>query len=139
MTSLQPKKRKYRKDFRGTMGGVASSNNTVTFGEYGLKSMDNAWIEARQIEAARRAITGSIKRKGKVWIKIFPHKPYTQKATNSKMIGGKGDIVGYVAVVQPGTILLEMGGVTEKEAREALKLAAFKLSVKTKFVTKKDI
>lgn len=137
--ALQPKKRKYRKDFRGTMGGVASANNSIDFGEYALKAMESAWIEAIQIEAARRAITGYIKRKGKVWIRIFPHKPYTQKPTNSKMIGGKGDIAGYVAVVQAGTILFEISGVTEKEAREAMRLAAHKLSLKTKFTSKKDI
>jgi large subunit ribosomal protein L16 len=139
MAALQPKKRKYRKEFRGKRTGIASANNSVTFGEYGLKAMECAWIEARQIESARRAMTGYIKRKGKVWIKIFPHKPYTNKPTNSKMISGKGDIVGYVAVVRPGTMLFEMGGVTEKEAKEALRLASHKLSVKTKFVTKKDI
>ena len=136
---LQPKKRKYRKEFRGKMRGVASANNTVVFGDYGIKAMESAWVKERQIEAARRAITGSIKRKGKVWIKIFPHKPYTQKPTNSKMINGKGDVEGYVAVVKPGTILFEMGGVTEQEAKEALRLASHKLSVKTKFVTKRGI
>jgi large subunit ribosomal protein L16 len=121
------------------MGGIASANNSVSFGEFGLKAMENAWVESRQLEAARRAITGHIKRKGKVWIRVFPHKPYTNKPTNSKMIGGKGDIVGYVAVVQPGTVIFEIGGVPEKEAREALRLAAHKLSVKTRFATKKDI
>jgi large subunit ribosomal protein L16 len=137
--ALQPKKRKYRKEFRGSMGGVASANNSISFGEYGLKSMENAWIESRQLEAARRAITGHIKRKGKVWIKVFPHKPYTNKATNSKMIGGKGDIVGYVAVVQPGTVIFEIGGVSKEDAQEALRLAAHKLSVKTRFTSKKEI
>jgi large subunit ribosomal protein L16 len=137
--ALQPKKRKYRKEFRGKMGGVASANNSVSFGEYGLKAMENAWIESRQLEAARRAITGHIKRKGKVWIRVFPHKPYTNKPTNSKMIGGKGDIVGYVAVVQPGTVIFEIGGVSKVDAQEALRLAAHKLSVKTRFATKKDI
>lgn len=137
--ALQPKKRKFRKEFRGKMGGVASANNSISFGEYGLKAMDNAWVEARQLEAARRAITGHIKRKGKVWIRVFPHKPYTNKPTNSKMIGGKGDIVGYVAVVQPGTVIFEIGGVSKEAAQEALRLAAHKLSVKTRFTTKKDI
>ena len=136
---LQPKKRKYRKDFRGKMGGVAATNNKVVFGEYGLKSLENGWVNAREIESARRAMTGSIKRKGRVWIKIFPHKPYTLKSTNSKMIGGKGAVEGYVAVVQPGNILFEMGGVEESIAREALRLASHKLSVKTKFVKKSDI
>jgi large subunit ribosomal protein L16 len=137
--ALQPKKRKYRKEFRGKMGGVASANNSISFGDYGIRAMESGWIESRQVEAARRAMTGFIKRKGKIWIKIFPHKPYTQKATNSKMIGGKGDIEGYVAVVQPGTILFEMGGVTEKEAKEALRLASHKLPIKTKFVKKQEI
>jgi large subunit ribosomal protein L16 len=137
--ALQPKKRKYRKEFRGKMGGVASANNTVSFGEYGLKAMENGWVDSRQLEAARRAITGYIRRKGKVWVKVFPHKPYTNKPTNSKMIGGKGDIVGYVAVVQPGTIIFEIGGVSKEDAKEALRLAAHKLSVKTRFATKKDI
>jgi large subunit ribosomal protein L16 len=137
--ALQPKKRKYRKEFRGKMGGVASANNSISFGEYGLRAMENGWIEARQLEAARRAITGYIRRKGKVWIRVFPHKPYTNKPTNSKMIGGKGDIVGYVAIVQPGTIILEIGGVSKEDAKEALRLASHKLSIKTRFVTKKGI
>lgn len=136
---LQPKKRKYRKEFRGKMGGVAGSNNSIAFGDFGLKSLQNSWVESREIEAARRAITSSIKRKGKVWIKIFPHKPYTHKGTNSKMIGGKGDIEGYVAVVRPGTMLFEVGGVDRDTAQEAMRLASHKLSIKTKFVTKKDI
>lgn len=136
---LQPKKRKYRKEFRGKMGGVAGSNNSIAFGDFGLKSLQNSWVESREIEAARRAITSSIKRKGKVWIKIFPHKPYTHKGTNTKMIGGKGDIEGYVAVVRPGTMLFEVGGVDKDTAQEAMRLASHKLSIKTKFVTKKDI
>jgi large subunit ribosomal protein L16 len=136
---LQPRKRKYRKEMRGKMGGIASSSNSVDFGEYGLKSMENGWINAREIEAARRAITGYTKRKGKIWIRIFPHKPYTLKSVNSKMIGGKGSVEGYVAVVRPGTVLIEVGGVTEKIAREGLRLAGHKFSVKTKFVSKIDI
>ncbi|NMC09012.1 50S ribosomal protein L16 [Candidatus Microgenomates bacterium] len=136
---LQPKKRKYQKEFRGKMGGVASSNNKITFGEYGLKSMENGWVNAREIEAARRAMTGYTKRKGRVWLKIFPHKPYTQKSTNSKMLGGKGAVEGYVAVVIPGTILVEIGGVDERTAKEALRLAAHKFSLKTKFTTRKEI
>jgi large subunit ribosomal protein L16 len=136
---LQPKIRKYRKDFRGKMGGIATVNNSIDFGQYGLKSMENGWIKSREIEAARRAITGRMKRKGKVWIKIFPHKPYTQKGTNSKMIAGKGEIEGYVAVVRPGTMLFEIAGIPEDIAKEALRLGSQKLSVKTKFVEKKDI
>ena len=136
---LQPRKRKHAKEFRGKMKGVATVNNEVTFGEYGLKAMEQGWINAREIEAARRAMTGFTKRKGKVWIKIFPHKPYTQRATNSKMMGGKGAVEGYVAVVAPGTILVEIGGVDEDTAREALKLASHKFSVKTKFVQRTEI
>lgn len=137
--NLQPKKRKYRKEFRGRMGGVATANNKLAFGEYGMKSLENGWIEAREIESARKAITGYIKRKGKVWIKIFPQKPYTHKSVNSKMIGGKGAVEGYVAVVVPGTLLFEMSGVTEEVAKEAMRLGAQKLSVQTKFVTKTGI
>lgn len=136
---LQPKKRKHRKEFRGKMAGVATANNEVSFGEYGLKSVQCGWVNAREIEAARRAMTGYTKRKGRVWIKIFPHKPYTAKPVNSKMINGKGDIEGYVAVVKPGTIMFEIGGVEERVAKEALRLAAQKLSVKTKFVERKRI
>ena len=136
---LQPKKRKYRKDMRGKMGGIATVNNTIAFGDYGLKSMESGWIKSREIEAARRAITGYIKRKGKVWIKIFPHKSYTRKGVNSKMIAGKGDVEGYVAVVRPGTMLFEISGIDREAAMEAMRLGAQKLSVLTKFVSKKDI
>lgn len=135
---LQPKIRKHRKEFRGKMGGVASANNTITFGEYGLKTMENGWVKAREIEAARRAITGFMKRKGKVWVKIFPHKPYTHKGTNSKMIAGKGEVEGYVAVVRPGNMLFELSGVTREIAQEAMRLGAQKLSVQTKFISKKE-
>lgn len=136
---LEPRKRKYRKEMRGKMGGIASSNNRVDFGEYGLKSLESAWIGAREIEAARRAMTSFTKRKGKVWLKIFPHKPYTKKALNSKMVQGKGPVEGYVAVVSPGTVLIEIGGVDEATAREALRLAGHKFSVKTRFVMRMDI
>jgi len=136
---LQPRIRKYRKEFRGKMNGVASANSTIAFGEYGIKSMEHGWIEANQIEAGRRAITGHMKRKGKVWVKIFPHKPYTRRGINSKMIGGKGEVEGYVAVVKPGNIIYEVSGVSEDVAREALRLGANKLPVKTKFVSKKEI
>lgn len=135
---MQPKKTKYRKNFRGKMKGSASANNTVSFGEYGLKATTRGWVNAREIEAARRAIVGFIKRKGKIWIKIFPHKSFTGKPTNSKMTSGKGDIEGYVAVVKPGTIMFEMSGVKEDAAREALRLAAQKLSVQTKFVKRSE-
>lgn len=136
---LQPRKEKYRKTFRGKMRGNSSVNNVVTFGEFGLKAITRGWVNAREIEAARRAMTGYIKRKGKVWIKIFPHKPYTKKSNNSKMLGGKGDVEGHVAVVKPGVVMFELGGVTEEIAREALRLASHKLSVKTKFVERRSI
>jgi len=135
---LQPKKTKYRKSFRGKMKGVASANNTITFGEFGIKAITRGWIKSREIEAARRAVVGHIKRKGKVWIKIFPHKPYTGKPVNSKMTTGKGDLEGYVAVVKPGHILFEISGVTEEVAREAMRLAAQKLSVQTKFIARSE-
>lgn len=136
---LQPKIRKHRKEFRGKMGGVATANNSIAFGEYGLKSLENGWIKAREIEAARRAITGYMKRKGKVWVKIFPHKPYTHKGTNSKMIAGKGEVEGYVSVVRPGTMLYELSGVSREIAQEAMRLGSQKLSIKTKFISKKEI
>jgi large subunit ribosomal protein L16 len=135
---LQPRKEKYRKQFRGKMGGVATANNEITFGDFGLKAITRGWVNGREIEAARRAMVGSIKRKGKVWIKIFPHKPFTKKANNTKMIGGKGAVEGHVAVVLPGTVMFELGGVSEEIAREALRLAAHKLSVKSKFVSREN-
>lgn len=135
---LEPKRTKYRKEFRGKMKGVASANNSVTFGDYGLKAISRGWVNAREIEAARRAIVGFIKRKGKVWIKIFPHKSYTSKPVNSKMEVGKGDLEGYVAVVLPGTVMYEISGVTEEVAREAFRLASHKLSVKTKFIERSE-
>lgn len=135
---MQPRKSKFRKEFRGKMKGVATANNKITFGDYALKSVGRGWVNAREIESARRAVVGHMKRKGKVWIKIFPHKPYTKKPNNSKMIAGKGDIEGYVAIVKPGTMLFELGGVDEEMAREAFRLAGHKLSVKTKFVRRED-
>jgi large subunit ribosomal protein L16 len=136
---LQPKKQKYRKQFRGKRSGVATSNNEVLYGDFGLKALECAWINARNIEAARRTVAGVTKRKGKLWIKIFPDKPYTQKPNNSKMSGGKGDVEGYVAVVKPGTILLEIGGLSQDVAKEALRLAAHKLPIKTKIIKRFEI
>ncbi len=136
---LEPKRQKYRKQFRGKMTGVATSNNEIIYGEYGLKSLDSAWVKARNLEAARRTISGATKRKGKVWIRVFPDKPFTQKPTNSRMGKGKGDVEGYVAVVKPGTILFEIGGVSEEIAMEALTLASHKLPVKTKIIAKSEI
>lgn len=133
---LEPKKSKYRKQFRGKRRGVSSAGNEISFGDFALQAKDHGWVTARQIEAARRAITGYVKRRGKIWIRIFPDKPFTKKPAEVKMGSGKGDIEGYVAVVKPGRIMFELGGVTEETAREAFRLAAHKLAIKTRFVVK---
>lgn len=132
---LQPKKTKYRKCFRGRRKGEANRGSELSFGAYGLKALTVNWVTARQIEAARKAITRELKRVGKVWIRVFPDKPYTKKAAEVPMGSGKGGLEGYVAVVKPGRILFEIDGVSEVLAREAMRLAAHKLPVKTKFVT----
>ncbi|MDD4135567.1 MAG: 50S ribosomal protein L16 [Candidatus Shapirobacteria bacterium] len=132
---LQPRKTKYRKQFRGKMRGL-SKGNLVAFGEYGLKSLDCSWITANQIEAARRAIAHHTKRNGRIWIRIFPDKPFTEKGTGT-MGAGKGDVKGYVAVIRPGRIMFEVSGVAEVDAKEALRLAAAKLPVKCKIVNRK--
>jgi large subunit ribosomal protein L16 len=131
-----PKRTKYRKQQRGRMRGVAKGGTALAFGEYGLKALEPAWITNRQIEAARRSITRYIKRGGKVWIRVFPDKPLTAKPAETRMGKGKGGVEGWVAVVKPGRILYEMRGVSEAEAREAMRLASHKLSVATKFVTR---
>jgi large subunit ribosomal protein L16 len=131
---LQPRKTKYRKFFRGKMKGISSSANEVHFGEYGLQAKECGWISDRQIESARRTITRHIKRKGKVWLRIFPDKSYTKKPAEVKMGKGKGEVEGWVAVVRPGRILFELGGVQEDVAREAFRLASHKLGIKTRFV-----
>lgn len=133
---LQPKKVKYRKTFRGKNRGKATRGCEIVFGEYGLRALGLAEISARQIEAARKKITYATKREGKYWIKIFPHKPLTQKALGVKMGSGKGNIEEYVAVVKPGFVMFEIGGVSEELAKSAMKKAAAKLSVKTEFVKK---
>ena len=127
---------KYRKQFKGQRAGMAMRGNTLDFGEYGLKAVGRGFFTARQIEAARRTITHHTKRIGKMWIRVFPDKPLTQKAAGVKMGGGKGDIKEYVAVVRPGKVLFELGGVNEKMAREAMRLAAHKIPMKTIFVSK---
>lgn len=136
---LMPKRVKYRREHRGTMRGRAKGGTEVSFGEYGLQAMESAWITSRQIEASRIAMTRFMKRGGKVWIKIFPHKPYTAKPLEVRMGSGKGAPEGWVAVVKPGKILFEVGGVPEETAREALRLAAHKLPIKTKFVKREEI
>lgn len=131
---LQPKRSKFRKQSKGRNRGLASTGNKVSFGEYGLKATSRGRLTAREIEAARRAITRSVKRGGKVWIRIFPDKPVSKKPLEVRMGGGKGNVEFWVAVIQPGKMLYEIEGVTEAEAREAFQLAAAKLSVKTTFV-----
>lgn len=131
---LVPKRAKYRKQQRGTMKGNAHSGNFVAFGEFGLLSEEMSWVTSRQIEAARRAITHYTARGGRVWIRIFPDKPITKKPAETRMGSGKGDVYEYVARVLPGRILFEMGGVTRDVAVAALRLAAHKLPVKTRFV-----
>lgn len=131
---MMPKKTKYRKQQRGRMRGVAKGGTALLFGEYGLKAVEPAWVTNREIEAARRSITRYVKRGGKVWIRIFPDKPVTKKPAETRMGKGKGAVEGWVAVVKPGRILCEMEGVTEAEAREAMRLAAHKLSIATRFV-----
>ncbi len=133
---LQPKKRKYRRSFRGKRRGIATNGSSIAFGEYGLKAVSNGWVSARELEAARKKITYVTKRAGKYWIRAFPHKPITKKAVGVKMGSGKGDIDQYVAVVKPGMVLFEIGGVTEEVAKSALRKAGHKISVKTTFVTK---
>lgn len=133
---LMPKKLKHRKAFRGKRRGTASRGTTLAYGRFGLKSLGRNWVTARQIEAARRAITREIKRGGAVWIRIFPDKPVTAQPAETGMGGGKGALDHFVAVVRPGQMLFEMDGVSEEVAREALRLAGAKLSVKTTFVKK---
>ena len=131
---LLPRKTKYRKQQRGRRRGTAKGQTTVQFGDFGIKSLDNGWVTNRQIEAARIAMTRKIKRGGKVWINIFPDKPYTQKPAETRMGSGKGNPEGWVAVVKPGKVMFELAGVPEDLAREALRLAGHKLPIKTRFV-----
>lgn len=133
---LVPKRAKHRKSFRGKRGGKSLRGASVNFGEYGLKAMTSGWVGSRQIEAARKAIMHSIRRGGRLWIRIFPDKPITKKPPETRMGSGKGDVYEYVAVVKPGRIMFEMGGVTREQAVEALRLAAAKIPVRTKFVEK---
>lgn len=133
---LAPRKVKHRKWFKGRLKGIATSRNKINYGTYALKALGNSWVTARQIESARRAMTRFVKRGGKIWIRIFPDKPITAKGTNAPMGSGKGAIDHYVAVVKPGMILFEMAGVSEEMAREAMRLAAHKLPVKTNFIMK---
>ena len=133
---LQPKKSKYRKQFRGKRRGVAARGTTVAFGDYGLQATTAGWVNSRQIEAARKKITFMTKRNGKYWIRVFPHKPITSKPVGVKMGSGKGAIDTHVAVVRPGMVMFELAGVTEEVAKEAFRKAGHKLSVQTTIVKK---
>ena len=136
---LSPKRVKFRKQQRGRRRGKAYRGSNIDFGEYGLKALEPAWITNRQIEAARVALTRYVKRGGKVWIRIFPDKPVTMKPAETRMGKGKGSPEYWVAVVKPGRIMFELEGVPEAAAREGMRLAAAKLPIKTRFVTRKDI
>ncbi len=136
---LMPKRTKYRRVQRGRMQGTAKGGTKVSFGEFGLQALEPGWITSRQIEAARIAMTRKIKRGGKVWITIFPHKPVTEKPAETRMGSGKGTPEYWVAVVKPGRVMFEMSGVDEDLAREAMRLASHKLPVRTKFVTREEI
>jgi large subunit ribosomal protein L16 len=133
---LAPKRVKYRKQMRGKRRGFAKGGSDVNFGEYGLKAIERGWVTNRQIEAARVAMTRKIKRGGKVWINIFPDKPYTKKPAETRMGSGKGNPEGWVAVIKPGRVMFELSGVDQELAKEAMRLAGHKLPVKTKFVTR---
>ena len=135
---LQPKRTKFRKKQKGRVKGIAQRGHTINFGSFGIKSLEAGWITSRQIEAARIAVTRKMKREGQVWIRIFTDKPVTKKPAEVRMGKGKGAPEYWVAVVKPGTIMFEAGGVTSDVAKEALRLAAQKLPVRTKFVTRRD-
>ncbi|NJM05145.1 50S ribosomal protein L16 [Candidatus Gracilibacteria bacterium] len=136
---LLPKRTKYRKQQRGRNKGLAHRGSGVAFGDYGLVALEGTWITSRQIEATRRAITGHVKRGGKVWIRIFPDKPVTQKPAETRMGGGKGSVDHWVAVVKPGRVMFELGGVREDIALEAMRRAAQKLPIKCKIITRDDV
>ncbi len=133
---LSPRRTKFRKQQRGRMRGQATRGNSIDFGEFALQAQEPAWITARQIEASRRAMTRYIRRGGKIWIRIFPDKPVTMRPAETRMGSGKGNPEFWVAVVKPGRIMFEIGGVTEEIAREAMRLAQYKLPIKTKFITR---
>jgi large subunit ribosomal protein L16 len=132
--ALMPKRIKYRNQHRGKMRGLADSGCTLNFGDFGLKALERVWLTAIQIEAARVALTRHVKRGGKIWVRVFPDKPYTKKPLEVRMGKGKGPVEGYVAVVRPGRILFEMAGVPEELAKAALRLCAYKLPIRTKFI-----
>ncbi len=133
---LSPRRTKFRKQQRGRMKGMATAGNAINFGEFALQALEPCWITSRQIEASRRAMTRYIRRGGKIWIRIFPDKPITMRPAETRMGSGKGNPEFWVAVVKPGRILFEIAGVTEETAREAMRLAQYKLPIKTKFISR---
>lgn len=135
---MQPRKVKHRKWHRGRIHGVATQKINISFGEYGLQAQSSAWITARQIEAARRAMTRFVQRGGKIWVRIFPDKPITKKGSEVRMGGGKGPVDHYVVVVKPGMVLFEISGVKIDQAKEAMRLASHKLPVRTKFLSRDE-
>jgi large subunit ribosomal protein L16 len=135
---LSPRRTKFRKQQRGRMKGRATRGNNIDFGDFGLQAMEPSWITSRQIEASRRAMTRYIRRGGKIWIRIFPDKPVTMRPAETRMGSGKGNPEFWVAVVKPGRILFEIAGVSEETAREAMRLAQYKLPIKTKFIVKQQ-
>lgn len=136
---LQPAKRKYKKEMRGKMRGLSYRGSELAYGEFGIQTLERGWVKARELESARKVIVNYTSRKGKLWIKIFPHKPYTKKSDEVVRGSGKGEVSMYVCVVKPGKILFELGGLPEEMSKEALKLAAAKLSVKTRIVAKDQL
>ena len=135
---LMPKRAKYRKQFRGRMRGYSQRGNTVNQGEYGLQALEPCWMTSRQIEAARRAIVRYVRRGGKIWIRIFPDRPVTKRAAETRMGSGKGSVDHWVAPVRPGRVILEIAGIRESDAREAFRLAAAKLPMRTQFIAKEE-
>jgi len=135
---LQPKRRKFRKDFRGRRRGMATRGAALAFGEFGLKALEVTWLTAAQLEAGRRAITNALKRKGRLWVRVFPDKPVTARGAGQRMGGGKGDVDRYVAVIKPGAMIFEIAGVTKEWAKDAFDKAADKLPIKTKFISKEE-
>lgn len=136
---LMPKRVKYRKQMRGRMKGKESRGVEISFGEYGLQALEPGWVTARQIEAARRTIVHAMKRRGKIWIRIFPDKPYTKKPPETRMGKGKGGVEYWVSVVKPGRVIFEVGGLPENEALDALNLARYKFSIRTRIITRHDL
>ena len=136
---MQPARVKFRKMHRGSRTGIARSGHTVSFGEYGLMALERCWMDSKQLEAARVAIARNMKRKGKMWIRVFPQKSFTKKPLETRMGKGKAPLEGWVAVIRPANVLFEVDGITEAEARESMRLAATKLPIKTKFISRHRI